>query len=182
MGGIIKKLRTLGLLLKRDRDGLFEGIWDEYGKNLLYYIRKISGNSSDAEDMLQEIMLKIYENLDKYSPEYAISTWVYTIARNHCRDTYRKRAVETITIADEEIFAARGGTPESLVISGDLNERTGYFISRLPDAEREIAFLRFYEEMPYREISGITGTPEGTLKSKVHDIRKRLKDYLEGVR
>jgi len=182
MSRIIKKLRTYGLLLKRDREGLFEGIWDEYAKKLLYFIRKISGNSSDAEDMLQEVMLKIYENLDRYSPEYAISTWVYTIARNHCRDSYRKRGVETVPIADEEIFAARGGTPESIAVSGDLNERTEYFISRLPDTDREIAYFRFYEEMPYREISDITGTPEGTLKSKVHDIRKKLTDYLEGVK
>jgi len=71
-------------------------------------------------------------------------------------------------------------TNSILVRPNDLRERTERFLSRLPDTDREIAFFRFYEEMPYGEISGITGVPVGSLKSKVHDIRKKLKVYLEG--
>jgi RNA polymerase sigma-70 factor (ECF subfamily) len=180
MNRILEKLRTFGLLLKQDRDGIFDGIWNEYSKKLLYFIKKISGNVSDAEDMLQEIMLKIYENLDRYSPEYALSTWIYTIARNHCRDSFRKRKIESVQIPDEEELVSPAGSPEVYAVSNDLRERTERFLSRLPDTDREIAFFRFYEEMPYGEISGITGVPVGSLKSKVHDIRKKLKVYLEG--
>lgn len=182
MKGIIEKLKTYGLLLKRDREKLFEGIWDGYAKKLLYFIKRISRSGSDAEDMLQEIMLKIYENLDRYSPEYALSTWIYTIARNHCRDSFRKRKMETVQIGDEDILPSKAGTPETVAISNDMHERTGRYIARLPEADREIAYYKFYEEMSYYEISDITGTPVGTLKSKVHNLRKKLKDHLEGVK
>ncbi len=157
--------------------GVLHHIWDEFHQALSWYIRRFIRDRAQAEDILQEVMLQIYEHLDHYDSRYALSTWIYTITRNHCLNHLSKKSSIALSELQEEYFS-RGSDPEQEIIIRQEVADVESFLEALPLSDREIAFLRFYQEMPYQEMAELTGVPEGTLKYRVHAIRKALKKYL----
>lgn len=160
---------------------IFERIWSEYYPKIMVFIQ-VSFNISDSEDLVQEIMLKVYKNLSDYNPVFSFNTWIFKIARNHVIDRLKKSATEERTIrslkSDYNISEFnKYGSPESLQLKEVLKKDIQIFIEKLPTPERQVSYLRFYEELKYPEISRITGMPVGTVKSHVHNIRKKLKNY-----
>lgn len=168
---------------KRDtlsRQKIFNEIWERYHKRLLFFIRNMVGE--DAEDALQEIMLKVYQNMEKFNPLYSFNTWIYTIARNHCINFLKKRKLVTRTILEEVIKKDRisyGETPENEIIHKELHHKIEYFLEQLDPAYQQMAFFRFYEGMQIKKIAKIMDVPTGTVKSRIHLIRKALKKELE---
>ncbi|OHD55125.1 MAG: hypothetical protein A2Y33_01075 [Spirochaetes bacterium GWF1_51_8] len=183
MGGLIEKIRLYGLSAAGGRDKLFGEIWERYGRKVLFFIREVTGRNAghaEAEDLFQEVMLKVYEKLDLFNPAYALSTWIYTIARNHCMDYFRKRKVVHGPLDETTEYPDNKSTPEDAAVAGDLFARIGAYLEGLKQTDREIAYFRFYEEMKYSEIAQVTGIPEGTIKSKVFELRKKIAGHLEG--
>ncbi len=167
----------------------FEDIWTEYYKRLCVFCMQSYGFSEeDTADLVQEILLKVYEKRGGYSKKYAFSTWVFTIARNSCIDFLRKnRSRLTHECADTDDSEAvilqfpdgKHPAPEQELLDNELRGAIGRFIELLPTDDRELVYLRMYEGMSYREISGVTGKPEGTVKYRFFNIRKQLQTYLE---
>ncbi len=160
---------------------IFEQIWFEYYPKLTVYIQ-VSFNISECEDLIQEIMLKVFKNLSDYNPVFSFNTWIFSIARNHVIDELKKSATADRTVSrlksdyhSTEFY--KYGSPESLQLREVLKKDIQIFIEKLPKPERQISYLRFYEELKYSEISKITEIPEGSVKSHVHNIRKKLKEY-----
>lgn len=164
------------------RTRAFTRLWHAYGKNVSFYIsRFIGGKNMHHEDLFQEVMIKIYEALDRYDTRCALSTWIYRIARNHCID-YLKTRRETIPLTTGGGEASRAADrPDERLLNDELITVIERCIETLDPEDGQIAFLRFYERMKYGEISLVMGINENTIKTRIRAIRSilhhELRDY-----
>ena len=166
-------------LLTRER--CFRRIWEAYYARLAVFVRGARGPGPDDEDLVQEIMEKIWRGILGYDPAWCFSTWVYTIARNACRDRARRRLVrpETVPLSEHHGRSAGPG-PEEALIRGESERLVDRFFASADTETRQIAFLRFHEQLGYREISSVMGIPVGTAKFRIHAIRGKLKAAMGG--
>lgn len=156
---------------------LFEEIWTTYHPKLQVYLKQITPYSFDIENRVSEILLKVFDSYNNYNPKYALSTWIYRIARNSQVDEIRKRSVTLVDIEDYDL--SEESSFEENIIREEEFKTLHKALEILERDERELVFLYYYEEKNYREISEITGIPEGTLKYRMSITRRRLKSILE---
>jgi len=182
--------RQLGIFIKpalsdQSRSELFESIWREYQPAMAVFVRSITGlGTQDVEDLVQEIMLKVYSKLHLYNPLRDFKVWIYSIARNHCIDRFRKRSGPPVEEAEWNdpagiSLACAEPSPEEAVIAGELHKIIESYLASLDSADRQISFLRFSERLAYKKIGWILGLPSGTVKYRVHVIRAGLRKLLE---
>ena len=175
-------------VLKGDID-IFSEIIEKYEKMIYNLAYRIFNNRSDAEDITQEVFIKVYKNLHKCEGKQSIKTWVYTIAYNTCIDEVRKRKGKNNISLDMEIEGEKNSfsleipsnepTPEKA-----LMEKEGLFeieqaISSLNENNRALIFLRDIKGLSYNEISEIMNLNIGTVKSRINRARNALKNILK---
>ena len=164
-----------------------EELWHRHHASLCYFVRRIMGAGEHVEDTVQEIMLKLHRSLPRYDGRRgSVSGWLYTIARNHCRDL-RRRSRTVPFHRDGEIdldrLPASSGTgalaqPEEALLSAEDRGMVDRFMEGLAPNDRSILFLRFYEDLSYRDIGEILGRPEGTIRYRVHELKKQLAEHV----
>ncbi len=141
----------------------------------------------DVEDIAQEVFLKVFRALPKFDATRAkFTTWVYTFVRNHCFDVLKRRVVPTTSLhavpADEPArdFADRRELqPTADAENQELGRRIGEALATLGEDQRMVFILREYEGLDYQEIGAITGTSEGTVKSRLFRAKEALRQQLE---
>jgi RNA polymerase sigma-70 factor, ECF subfamily len=146
--------------------------------NLCY---RFTGNAAEAEDLTQEVFLKVFRMLNTFDPSQAqFATWLNRITRNHLVDHYRRTSHDRITssLDDEETgFAPRAGPASEPVARLEQRERADLVqsaLARLSPDMREVVILRDLQELDYAEIARIIGAPEGTVKSRLNRGRLEL--------
>ncbi len=165
---------------RETRERLFRSIWLSYRKRLTFFIRNFVRD--EAEDIFQEVMLRVFQNIEKYNPLYPFSTWIYTIARNQSLNYLNKRKLPTEAgDTREKAFFPEAGddSPEDKTIHRELHQTIDRALEGLSKENRQIAFLRFYEGMKHRDIARTLGIPTGTVKSRLFATRAILKEALE---
>jgi RNA polymerase sigma factor (sigma-70 family) len=164
---------------QRTRQDLFRDIWNAYHKRILFFIRNMI--SGESEDLMQDVMLKVYRNLETFNPRYAFSTWIYAIARNHCINELRKHRPDIRSLGAEDNLPSQlhPGDPEAALREKELNAEIWKALRRMQPDYSQMAYLRFYEGLKCREIARIMGIPAGTVKSRLFQIRKTLQNALE---
>jgi RNA polymerase sigma-70 factor (ECF subfamily) len=156
----------------------FNKIWKKYYRKVTLFCRGIlRGEDNVQDDIAQEVMLKIFKNMANYNRKYSLSTWIYTIARNTCLDHKRKKTINAVYLEEGRI-KSKYGSPDEELRKKETEKIIKSYIRKLGEDDSQVVFLRFYENMKIREISRITGIPEGTVKYKIHNIKKGLKEYL----
>ncbi len=161
------------------REKAFDRIWRLYHKRILYFVRQ--RHPSEAEDLVQEVFIKVFRNLDRFDPSRPFVTWVFTIARNHCINQAALKKPEIRSSGVPEDGDGRfidPDTPESMLIESERNRIIGEALATLDPDSREMAFLRYFEGMKNRSIGEILDLPEGTVKSRLFAIRGALKEVL----
>jgi RNA polymerase sigma-70 factor, ECF subfamily len=167
---------------RRGELGAFEAIYRAHAGRLYSLARRMVGNATDAEDLLQEIFLAAHRKLDSYRGDAALGTWLYRLATNLCLDHLRSRAARTgqmTSSLDDQVGLADAGSrrlAERTVTKMDL-ERA---IALLPDGCRAAFVLHDVEGLEHREVADALGVAEGTSKSQVHKARLRLRSILAG--
>jgi RNA polymerase sigma-70 factor (ECF subfamily) len=182
---------------KRDyqllRDALDNGNQQAYAellrlyRNPIYYmLLKMMNNPNDAEDLTMEAFGKAFKNLDKYSPEFAFSTWLFKIAANNCIDFLRKKNSMPACI-DQDLFAMEvnlndinGGmpaTPEDHIIEKQKIVMLRNAVDQLRPKYKELVELRYFKELSYEEISQLLGISLGNVKVQLF----RAKEMLAGI-
>lgn len=162
--------------------GAFEAIYRTHAGRLYSLARRMAGNPSDAEDLLQEIFLAAHRKIDSFRGDSALGTWLYRLATNLCLDHLRSRAVKAGQMTgalDDQVGLADAGSrrlAERTVTKMDL-ERA---IAQLPDGCRAAFVLHDIEGLEHREVAEMLGIAEGTSKSQVHKARLRLRAMLAG--
>ncbi|MDR2938854.1 MAG: sigma-70 family RNA polymerase sigma factor [Clostridiales bacterium] len=150
-------------------------------KNLVYsIILRMINNSDEADDLAQEVFIKIYKNLDKYYPEYKFSTWVIRITTNHVIDYRRKKFKETVPLEDVEYELSTADSPESEYIKKEEKQRLKNVVNKLPDMYKIPIVLYHEQGLSYQEIADIIDEPLSKVKNRIFRGRKMLKEILMG--
>lgn len=158
----------------------FGKVVGQFSEPLYWQIRHIVLTHEDADDVLQNTFIKAWNSLSSFRGDSKLSTWLYRIAVNESLDfVRRKRNVDTVDAAE-----ATGGVAAQLVadryFDGDEAEALlQEAIATLPEVQRTVFTMRYYEEMKYSEMSRILGTSEGALKASYHIAVKKISAYFD---
>lgn len=161
---------------------------EKYEKKLLNYILRITNISyEDAENLLQDIFLKIYTNINSYNSDYSFSSWIYRIAHNYTIDYYKKnRNKQNVNLNswdDKDInFLELLESDENIeknIINKELILKIKKILNSLDIKYREILILKFLEEKNYKEISDILKIPEWTVATLINRWKKQFKQKAE---
>lgn len=141
-------------------------------------------NESDADDATQEAFIKALNNLHKFRKDSAVSTWLYRIVSNICKNIIRKRKVMSIFSYSDETeefydLASSELSPEQELENLEFQNKFLKALDSLPAKQRETFALRYYEELPYEEISKMLGTTVGGLKANYYQAVKKLGKMLK---
>jgi RNA polymerase sigma-70 factor (ECF subfamily) len=162
-----------------DRDN-FLYIVNRYKDKLYGYIRKITDASAeDAEDILQEVFLKVYLNLNDFSLDLKFSSWIFRIAHNEVISAYRKKLArpqhQAVPLDEAVVGGIAGDFNISYTIDASLlREKISNVLQRIKKECREIIILKFMEEKSYQEISDIIKKPMGTVASLMNRAKKEF--------
>ena len=158
----------------------FGMIVEEYGKPLYWQIRRLVLNHDDANDVLQETFIQAWNNIDYFRGESKLSTWLYRIAINQSLTLLNKqKAQQSVSMDDEEVSVANQleGDP---YFDGDKAQRLlQQALTTLPEKQRLVFNLRYFDELTYTEISEIIGSTVGALKADYHLAVKKISKYFE---
>ena len=160
----------------------FEELLERY-KNLVYsVVLRMVNDLDDANDLAQEVFIKTYKNLNRYSPEFKFSTWIIKIATNTVIDFRRKKKPESIDIDEMVYEPADEVTPETNYVQNEGKRALAAAIEKLPDMYKVPIVLYHIEDMSYQEISDILEISLSKVKNRIFRGRKMLKDIIAGER
>lgn len=156
----------------------FEMVVRTYSERLYWQVRRIVISHEDANDVMQNVMLKAWTNLDSFRQHSRISTWLYRIAINESLDFIRKKHNETQSIDDNDSNQVAIQLMADPYFDGDETEaQLQQAIAQLPDVQRTVFNLRYYDNMKYSEMSKILETSEGALKASYHIAVKKISEF-----
>jgi len=155
-----------------------------YEAKLLNYILKISDiNREDAEDILQEVFIKAYQNLNDFDLNFKFSNWIYSIAHNATISAFRKKKVrpQTVSWEDKDLNNILESTleAENTSLQKLTYKQILKIINQLPLKYKDVLILKFIEGKDYREISDILHKPMGTIATLINRAKKSLKQELK---
>ncbi|MEQ9375239.1 MAG: RNA polymerase sigma factor [Imperialibacter sp.] len=150
-----------------------------YQKPMYAVIRRMVIDHDDADDVLQEVFLKVWKGIDNFREDARLFTWVYRIASNECLQFLAKkkrRFFLPIHDISGELFAKAEQSPG---LSGnEIELKLQKAILKLPDKQRLVFNMRYYDELKFEEIANITGTSVGALKASYHLAAKKIEEYV----
>jgi len=171
--------------LSLENQAYFLCMINRYKSKLMAYIRRISGASQeDAEDILQEVFIKVYQNLNDFDPDLKFSSWIYRITHNAVISNFRKsksrpQEVE-LDIGDDSIKVLATDFDIERELNLDyLRKKIFKTLNCLDSEHKEIIVLKFFEEKSYKEISDIIKKPMGTVASKMNKAKSEFKKEYE---
>lgn len=151
-------------------------IVQQYTETLYWKIRRIVLDHDDANDVLQNTFLKAWNSIGDFQSKSKVSTWLYRIAINESLDHLRKQQHKIST--DMDISVANRLMADDYFDGDDAQALLQEAIAELPDVQRTVFTLRYYDEMKYSELSKLTGTSEGALKASYHIAVKKISEYV----
>lgn len=161
------------------REAAFTGIIKKYQEKLYWHIRRMVVEHEDANDVLQNMFIKVWNNLENFREDSQLFTWLYRIATNECLSflqQQKKRSAVSMDVQDSHlsntIKADENFDPQKLEWKLQLA------IQNLPEKQRAVFNLRYYDEMPYEEMSRVLETSEGALKASYHHAVKKIEEYI----
>lgn len=161
-----------------DRRALFAQVVSQYSEKLYWVIRRIVLDHDDANDVLQNTFMKVWSNLGEFQNRARLYTWVYRIAVNEALDFLRrKKNMESLDVDENVGLASKLCADEyfdGTVAEALLQEA----IASLPDVQRVVFNLRYYEEVKYSDMSKMLNTSEGALKASYHIAVKKVAEYV----
>jgi len=153
-----------------------------YDALLRYLYRLCAGRQNLAEDMVQETFLRALRKIALYDPQRPFKPWLYAIATNIARNYHQKADTRfTENPAENSDFVDPQSQPESKVMQAEAAENVANALTQLPDHQREVVVLFYYEDMPQKDIAAILNIPIGTVKSRLSLGLKRLRTMIEAM-
>ena len=154
---------------------------NRYEQKLLYFIRRISNVSIDeAKDLLQDIFIKVYQNLNDFDATLKFSSWIYRITRNHVISHYRKNKNQQAVSSSEVNDEILNNLVSDLDVTKEidlkiLRENILSALIKIDGKYREVIILKYFEEKSYEEISDIIKKPKGTVATYLNRAKKQFK-------
>ena len=161
------------------RQKVFPTIVDQYSQALYWKIRSIVLTHDDADDVLQNTFLKAWKNFPTFQGKAKLSTWLYRIAINEALDFLRHQKTATLSSADADLTVANRLMADDYFDGDKSQALLQEAIATLPNVQRTVFTLRYYDEMKYSEMSEILGTSESSLKASYHVAVQKITDYVK---
>lgn len=163
-----------------NKEEAFALLVKEHKTRLYWHIRHMVKIHEDADDILQNVFIKVYRNINKFKGESKLYSWMYRIATNETITFLNKRA-KHLQISNEELQDYLLDQLESDVyFEGDeIQKKLQRAIARLPEKQKMVFNLKYFEELKYHEIAEILDTSVGALKSNYHHASKKIEEYLK---
>ena len=160
------------------RNAAFSLVVRQYSQRIYWHIRHMVLSHEDADDIVQETFIKAWTNIEKFRGDSQISTWLYRIAINETLTFLNKNHIDTISIDTPEGTVAEQLESDTLFNGDKADALFREAVQRLPEKQRLVFNMKYFEEMKYEEISEILGTSVGALKASYHIAVKKIEDFL----
>ncbi|MEM9051043.1 MAG: RNA polymerase sigma factor [Bacteroidota bacterium] len=164
-----------GLQNKRTKEAAFVQLVSLYKKPLYGHVRSMTGNHSDADDALQNALVKAWKYIDSFKGDSALYTWMYRIATNEAITLINKRSKMKVVDMEE---SHQKGTATDGPSGDEIQRKLKEAIDTLPDKQREVFEMKYFSEMKYEEIASVTGTSVGGLKASYFHAVKKIEEFL----
>ncbi len=171
---IVADDRELARLVVAGDNRAFDYLFDRYRESIRRLFIQRTGNTEDADDLLQETFIKVYIKIHRYNAAYTFGQWIYTIARNTFIDFCRKRQEDMPIDERFTVPVSTAPTPEERVISEQQRAQIEHYLDLLPPNYRRLIEQRFFDEYSYEEIAQRLQLPLGTVKTQIHRARAQL--------
>lgn len=187
-----KELADLVVECKAGDPKAYEQLVAVYSPRLYGYLLRLVGRPDDAEELLQEVFLRLVRSMATYRHDGQLTAYLFRIATNVVRDRYRRRQVRPHQVSESESAGdddESGGLSDQ--VAGDepepgqsMREREraealNAALARLPEEQRQVILLRHFSEMPFNEIADLLGCPVGTVLARAHRGLKRLREMMD---
>ena len=155
-------------------------LMEKYQKSTYHVILKIIKSPEDSEDLVIETFSKAFDNIEKYSPDFAFSTWLYKIASNTCIDFLRKKSIDKVSMENEgktildNLNFSTGTNPETDMIKSQRIDKMQHAVNSMDEIFSRVISLRYFKEYSYEEISEELNIPVTTIKVQLHRAKKAL--------
>lgn len=161
------------------REAAYTRIIKKYQEKLYWHIRRMVVEHEDANDVLQNMFIKVWKNLANFREDSQLYTWLYRIATNESLsflEQQKKRS--SASLSDDDSYLSNKLVADKDFDGKKLEWKLQQAIQRLPEKQKAVFNLRYFEEMPYEEMSKVLETSEGALKASYHHAVKKIEDYI----
>ena len=158
----------------------FEVVVRQYSEQLYWQVRRFVLVHEDANDVLQNTFIKAWQGIGSFHGDSKLLTWLSRIAINESLDFLRRRkSVATLSTDDEEVGVANTLMADDYFDGDETEAQLQEAIAQLPEVQRTVFLLRYYDDMKYSDISKMLGTSEGALKASYHIAVKKISDFFK---
>ncbi len=165
---------------EKTRELAFQSLVKLYQERLYWHIRKIVIDHDDADDVLQNTFIKVWRSIDKFREESTIYTWLYRIATNESItfiNSNKRRSL--VPMNDTSEFLMNNLTSDPYFEGDEIQLRLQEAILKLPEKQRIVFNMKYYDEMKYEDMSQVLDTSVGALKASFHHAAKKIEEYLK---
>ena len=167
---------------ENSRDKAFQELVLRYQERLYWHIRKIVLNHDDTDDVLQNTFMKAWKNIHTFREESSLFTWLYRIATNESLTFINSRSRRSLVpMNDVYDYLKSRLEADEYYDGGEIQKKLQLAILTLPEKQKLVFNLRYFEEMPYQEMSEILDTSVGALKASYHHAVKKVEEYLSNL-
>ena len=162
------------------KEQAYTAIIRKYQEKLYWHIRRMVVDHDDANDVLQNVFIRVWNGLENFREDAQLYTWLYRIATNESLtflEGQKKRAA--VSLSDVESGLSNKVKADRHFDANKLEWKLQLAIQQLPEKQRIVFTLRYYDEMPYEEMSRVLETSEGALKASYHHAVKKIEDYIK---
>ena len=175
----MKDEEIIALYREGEREKAFNEIVRNYSERLYWHVRGFVCSHEDTDDILQDIFIKIWNALPRFRGEAHLYTWLYRIATNEALNSLRRQKLKNMLSlsSDDSVFASR--LEADPYFNGDeLQRQLLAAVRKLPEKQRLVFVMRYFEDMDYRQISEILNTSEGALKASYHHACMKIRNEI----
>ena len=161
------------------KEKAFTYLIKKYQEKLYWHLRRMVVDHDDANDVLQNVMIRVWNGLENFREDSQLYTWLYRVATNECLtflEQQKKRS--SVSLSDVESGLENKIKADQNFDGNKLEWKLQLGIQQLPEKQRIVFQLRYYDEMPYEEMSRVLETSEGALKASYHHAVKKIEDYI----
>lgn len=174
---LIERLRDPGTV----RDA-FADVINEYTEPLYWQIRRMVQNHDDANDLLQNTFMKAWMSIENFRGDARLSTWLYKIAINEAITfLQRERKRGNVSIDEQEALLATAVADDDHVDGNELSIKLRQAIAQLPEKQRLVFNMKYFDDMKYEDMSSVLGTTVGALKASYHLAVKKIENFFKNI-
>ncbi|MCI0922165.1 RNA polymerase sigma factor [Sphingobacterium rhinopitheci] len=164
---------------ERTREAAFSQLLKKYQQKIYWHVRRMVIDHDDADDVTQDIFVKVWKNLEKFREDSQLYTWLYRIATNECITFLNKKKQKyNVSLDDDSTSYLAETLADGQYFNGDKAEmKLQQALLTLPEKQKLVFNMKYFEDLKYEEISQILGTSVGALKASYHLAVKKIENF-----